>query len=197
MTLPPHILNDLLVAVDLVELDLDDLAAGGRDGAAGEGRLDGELTVATVDEDEELDAAGASVAEEGVECGADGATGVEDVVAEDDVAASDVEAQLPGDDGRARACSREIVAVEADVENTGVDGVLLNLGDEGCEALRKGDAAALDADEAKIFAAVVLLDDLVGQADEGSFDLGGRHEAALLAELRGLGRDGLTHSVWA
>ena len=51
--------------------------------------------------------------------------------------------------------------------------------------LREGNAAALDADEAKVGGAVGALDDLVGEADEGAFDLGGRHQAAFFAE--GLG----------
>ena len=85
----------------------------------------------------------------------------------------------------------EVVAVEADVENAGVDGGLLDGLDELGDALGEGDAAALDADEAEVGAAVVALDDLVRETDEGALDLGGGHEAALLAEVRlGGGRGG-------
>ena len=52
------------------------------------------------------------------------------------------------------------------------------------EALGDGDAAALDADEADGFRAVVLLDDLVGEPDQGALDFRGRHDAALLAQFR-------------
>ena len=66
----------------------------------------------------------------------------------------------------------------------------------GADALGEGDAAALDADEAEIFAAVVLFDDLVGETDEGSLDLGGGHEAAFFAEPGGWERSGISHIAW-
>src|SRR5206468_1155145 len=72
--------QDLLLAVDFVELDLDDLTAGGGDHPAGEGGLDGELAVSAVDEHEELDGSGTAVVEESVKGGADGAAGVEHIV---------------------------------------------------------------------------------------------------------------------
>ena len=43
--------DDLLLAVDFVELDLDDLPLGGGNRATGERGLDGEFAVSTVDED--------------------------------------------------------------------------------------------------------------------------------------------------
>jgi len=138
--------------------------------------------VAAVDEDEQLNAPGAALIEERVERGADGATGVEDVVREDDVTAVDVEANVTLFDDGARTGGGEVVAVEADVEDSGVDGGLLDGLDELGEALGERHAAALDADEAEVGAAVVALDDLVGEANEGALDLGGGHEAALLAK---------------
>ena len=175
--------EDLLLAVDLAEFDLDDLAGGGGDVATGVGGLDGEFAVAAVDEDEELDAFGAAVVEEGVERGADGAAGVEDVVEQDDVAAVDVEADRAGGDDGAVALGGEVVAVEADVEDAGVDGVFFDGGEEDGEALGERDAAAFDADETDVGDAFVAFDDLMGEADEGSFDLGRGHEAAFFAEL--------------
>ncbi len=62
--------EDLFLLVDFVEFDFDDLALRGGDGTAGVGGLDGQLAVAAVDEDEELDGLGAAVVEEGVEGGA-------------------------------------------------------------------------------------------------------------------------------
>ena len=93
--------DDLFVVVDFAEFDFDDFAAGGGDGAADELGFDGEFAVAAVDEDEELDALGAAVVEEGIEGGTDGASGVEDVVHKNDVAAGDVEAELALVDGGA------------------------------------------------------------------------------------------------
>ena len=176
--------EDLFVVVDFAEFDFDDFAAGGGNGAAYVLRLDGEFAVAAVDEDEELDGFGAAVVEEGVEGGADGAAGVEDVVHEDDVAAGDVEADVTFFDDGADVAGREVVAVEADVEDAGVDGVVLDGADDFGDALGEGNAAALDADEAEVGGAVIAFDDLMGEADEGAVDLGGGEETALFAEVR-------------
>ena len=92
------------------------------DGAAGEGALDRQLAVAAIDQDQQLHAPGTAVIEEGVERGADGAAGIEDVVHEDDVAAGDVAADGADGDGGTGACGGEVVAVEADVEDTGLNG---------------------------------------------------------------------------
>ena len=50
------------------------------------------------------------------------------------------------------------------------------------EPLRQGNSAALDADQGQVFAAVALLDDLVGQAHQGALDLGGGHQPAFQAQ---------------
>ena len=83
--------------------------------------------MAAIDEDEQLDALGAAVVEEGVEGGADGTAGVEDVVHKDDVAAGDVEAEVALGDGGAGAGGGEVVSVELDVE--GADGLIRPAGD--------------------------------------------------------------------
>jgi hypothetical protein len=175
--------ENLFVVVDLTEFDLNDLASRRGDGAADEAGFNGKLAVSAVDEDEQLHALGAPLVEESIEGRTDGTAGVEDVVHQDDVAAIDVEADFAFFDHRARACSGEVVAIEADVEYTGIDGRLLNGLDELGDALGKGNAAALDADEANVGAAVIALDDLVCKPDEGALYLGGGHEPALLAEL--------------
>jgi len=183
--------ENLFVVVDFAQLDFNDFAARGGDGSADEAGLDGKLAVSAVDEHEQLDALGAALVEEGVEGRADGAAGVEDVVHEDDVAAIDVEADVAFFDDRARACGGKVVAIEADVEYAGIDGRFLDGPDELGDALGEGNAAAFDADEAEVGAAVIALDDLVRQSDEGALDLGGGHEAALLAEVwLGGGRSG-------
>ena len=120
----------LLVVVDFLQLDFDNLALRGGDGTAHKRCLDGQLAMTAIDEHQELDAAGTAMIEEGVEGGANGAAGVEHVVDEDDVAAVDVEAERAGDDDGADVAGGEVVAIEADVEDAGVDGVLLDAGDE-------------------------------------------------------------------
>ncbi len=94
--------------------------------AADESGFDGELAVAAVDEHGELDAARASVIEEGVEGGTNGAAGVEDVVDQDDVLVLDVELHGAGADLGAMADGGEVVAVESDVEGADGDAVFLD-----------------------------------------------------------------------
>src|SRR5215831_5513364 len=68
--------EDLFHIVDLLELDFDDLGVGGLHHAADELRLDGQLPVPAVDQNQELDARRAAVIEESVERRADRPAGV-------------------------------------------------------------------------------------------------------------------------
>jgi hypothetical protein len=175
--------ENLFVAIDLTELNLDDFAARGGDGTANEAGFNGKLAMAAVDEHEQLHALGSALVEEGIEGSTDGPPGVEDVVHEDDVAAVDVEADVAFFDDRAWACGGKVVTVKADVKDAGIDGRLLDGPDELGDALGKRNAAALDANETEVGAAVIALYDFVRQSDEGALNLGGGHEAALLAEV--------------
>src|SRR5215210_7356885 len=85
--------GDRLLAVEVVEHDLDDLALLRRHELPDEVGLDGKLAVllAAVHEDGELDAARAAEVDELVERGADGAARVEHVVDEQDVLVFDVD----------------------------------------------------------------------------------------------------------
>jgi len=82
----------LLVVVDFAEFHFYDFTAAGRYVLADVGGLNGQLTMTAVNEDCQLHAARATVIKERVKRGADGAAGVEHVVAEDHVAAFDVDA---------------------------------------------------------------------------------------------------------
>ena len=77
-----------------------------------------QLAVAAVAEDGELDPLRAAVVEEGVDRGAHGAAGEEDVVDEDDGALAEVEVDVGGVDDRLRGgrLGADVVAVEGDVE---------------------------------------------------------------------------------
>ena len=74
--------------------------------------------MAAIDEHRELHPLGAPVVEEGVDRGADGASGEQHVVDEDHGAAVEVEVEVGGVDDRLRAglASVDVVAVEGDVE---------------------------------------------------------------------------------
>ena len=45
------------------------------------------------------------------------------------------------------------------------------------QALGERHTATLDAHQGNVLAAVILLDNFVGQANEGALDLGSRHQA--------------------
>ena len=74
----------LVDPVDLLEADVDPLLAGGRQVLADVVGADRQLAVAAVAEHGELDPLRAAVVEEGLDRGAHGAAGEEDVVDEDD-----------------------------------------------------------------------------------------------------------------
>src|SRR5208337_203422 len=84
--------QNLLVVVDLLELDLDNLAAAGGHMLANVSGLDGQFAVAAVDEHSQLHAARPALVEERIERGADSAAGEEHIVAENHIAALDVDA---------------------------------------------------------------------------------------------------------
>ena len=107
---------DLVRAVRLLEEHLDDFAVGGRHALADVVRLDRELAVAAVDEDREADGAGAPEVDDAVEGGADRPSRVEDVVAEENGAAVQVEVDLGLLQERLRRDRGKVVAVERDVE---------------------------------------------------------------------------------
>jgi len=81
--------------------------------------------------------------------GADSAAGVEHIVADDHIAALDVDADCAWGYHRAHICGRQIVAVELDVEHAGVHCALLDAGDQPAQPLGQRNAAALDADQAR------------------------------------------------
>src|SRR5579875_3654901 len=174
----------LLVIVDLAQLDLDNLAAGGRDDAANVFGFNRQFTVAAINQHEQLHALGAAMVKQSIQRGADGAAGVEHVVHQNDVAARYIEANLTLLDNRTAAARGEVVAVEADVEHAGIHRVALNRGDDLGDALGKRNTATLDADEAKVGRAMVARADRMRQAHQGAFDLGGRKQAPLLPHLR-------------
>src|ERR1700745_279782 len=149
--------------VDLGELDLDDLVHGSLDGAADEGGFDREFAMTAIDQHTKLHAAWASVIKERVKRGANGTSGKEDVIGEDDVLVGDIDADVGFLDYGARTESGEIIAVESDVEGADGDRFFLDAADELGQALCDGNAPALDADQSQVFGAAVLLHDFVGQ----------------------------------
>src|SRR5205807_8111164 len=84
----------LLARIDLLQFYLDDFILRSLDCASDKRSFDGQLAVSAIDEHEQLHAARASMVEEGIERGANGAARVENVVDEDDVFVSDIETDV-------------------------------------------------------------------------------------------------------
>ena len=105
--------DHLFVAVNLLQLDLDNLAVGGLHVPADETGLDGQLAMAAVDEHQQLYPPRPAMVKERVQRCPYGSAGVENIVDENDVAAGDIEADGPGDDDGANIARRKVVAVEA------------------------------------------------------------------------------------
>ena len=123
--------------------------------------------------------------EQRVQRGARGASGVEHVVHQDDVLVLDVELHLALAHFGPVADGGEVVAIEGDVERADGHFGLLDAAQDLRQALRQRHAAAHDADQPEIVDAVVLLDDLVREPDDGALDFGGGHDLRFLAQVGG------------
>ena len=128
---------------------------------------DGKLTVATVDHHGELHGLGAAQVNQGIERRANRAAGVEHVVDEHDVDAVDGEQHLGGIGHRVDVTC-VVIAIEADVKLANLELDALDGLDLRCKTLRDGDSAPLDADERDTVCALVMLDDFVSDARDGS-----------------------------
>src|SRR5919202_164081 len=157
-------------AVDLVhldELDLDVLAALGREVLADVVGADRKLAVPAVDEARELDARRASVLEEGLDRRADSAARVEDVVDQDARHALEREVEPRRLDDRLRverrlaAANQDVVAVERDVERPERDVDAREVLDQRAQTLGERDTTRVDPDQGRPLELGVALDDLV------------------------------------
>ena len=108
---------------------------------------------------------------QGVEGGAGGAAGVENVVTQDDVHVVHLGAEFPRANLRLGADDGEIVAVEGDVERAHRHRPSLDALDDLCDPLPQRNAAAPYAHQHQVGNPVVFLDDFVGEADEGAVNL--------------------------
>ena len=165
-----------VLAVDLLELDPDDLLARRRHVLADVVRPDRQLAMAAIDEDGEADRLRPAEVDEGVHRRPDRAAGVEDVVDEDDRRPVQVERQVRALHDRLLGDERQVVAVEGDVERPDRDRGRLVLGDRGGDPAGERHAAALDAHEDQSGRPRLLLHDLVGDADRGPADLVRGHD---------------------
>ena len=182
--------QDPVGSVDLLELDLDPLAARGRQVLADVVGADRQLAVAAVDEDGELDARRPAVLEERLDRGADRAARVEDVVDEDARRPAQVEVERGRVHDRLRAAAPRCDCVSSrwKVMSTAPRSISspLRSSIRRREPLGERDAARVDADEREPAEVVVALDDLVRDARERAREGLGVQQG--LRRCRGRGR---------
>jgi hypothetical protein len=139
---------------------------------------DGQLAVSAVDKDGKLNAGGAAVVDEFVECGADRASGEKDIVKEDDVGAFNREGEVRPADGGDGAEVVEVVAVEGDIEGA-ERGVASAGAEDVIDATAEDGTAGMDSNEGQGTIGM-RLDDLrrdaldlvadIGRREQGCFD---------------------------
>src|ERR1700683_1623763 len=176
--------DHLFVAVNLLQLDLDDLAVGGLYMAAHEAGLDGQLAMAAIDQHQQLYAPRPAMIKERVQGGPYGTAGGENVGDENNIAAGDIEADGPRDDDRANIARRKVVAVEVNIEDAGIDRLLRDASNQMPQANGKRHAATLDADQPQVMGSIIFLNDLVRQPNQRALDFRCRHDAGLLPQSR-------------
>ena len=167
--------HDLVPAIHLFETDLDGL--GERSGyilAYVIGAY-GELAVASVDENQELNGTGSPEIDESIKCGTDGAPGKEDVVDEDYVAIGDAARYGRACAVRRLSGSAPIVAVGSRIKGCDRDLTVAVGRNIAGDALGEGEAPGADADQEKVRGVGVGLYKLMGNTAEGLADIGGGH----------------------
>ena len=139
-------------------------------------RRDGELAVAAVDQNGELDAACAAEAGDRLDRGAHGAPGVEYVVHENDGRALD--ARVGG--GHRRVLPRHVVAPRRHVQLDDRRSRAFDLTELVRDALREVNAACADAGEQEMLGALVFFDDLERDAGQRTADAVRVHDHGFL-----------------
>src|SRR5487761_911053 len=172
--------HDALFVVNFVQANFDNFGVGGFDGATDETGFDGQLTMAAVDEHAKTDAAGATEIEKAVHGGAHGASGIENVIDEEQVSIVDRKRNFARLDNGLRRDGGKIVAVESNVERAHRNFRLGRRADGFREALSERDTATANSDERQILCASRFFDDFMRQTFEGAANFVRGHELALL-----------------
>ena len=162
------------------------VARSGRHVLADEVRADGKLAMATVDQDCEAYRAGTPVVDERVHRAADRSAGEKDIVDEHDDAAVDRERDLRLAYHRRVPDTRQVVAVESDIDRAQRDQGAFVGADGGLDACRERVAARANTDDGEKREVPIALYDLVGDPRDGSADVVRREQRGRLALLPGL-----------
>ena len=132
-----------------------------------------ELAVTAIDEHRETDRAGPAVVDERVHRGADGPSGEQHVIHENDDLVIDGEVQRGFADDRGVADAREVVPVERDVERAERDGRVLVRADRVADPDRQDIAERADTNDGETGEFAVAFDDLVRDPGDGATNVVG------------------------
>ena len=132
-----------------------------------------ELAVTAIDEHRETDRAGPAVVDERVHRRADGASGEQHVIHENDDLVVDREVQRRLADDRRVADAREVVPVERDVERTEGNGRVLVRADRVAKPDGQDVAARADTNDGETGEVAVAFDDLVRDPGDGATNIVG------------------------
>jgi predicted AlkP superfamily pyrophosphatase or phosphodiesterase len=168
-----------------VKPDFDDFRIGGLHRAANVLGFDGHFAVATIDKDAKRDTLGAAEVEEAVHGGADGASGVEDIIDEDKVHGVHGESDVGGLQNGLRRNFGQVVAIEGDVEGTDGHFDAIDTAHGLRDAFGQRYTAATDADEREIFGAATFFDDLMSEALKGAIDFRSGHKLTFFDDAHG------------
>jgi len=132
-----------------------------------------ELAVTAIDEHRETDRAGPAVVDERVHRGANGSSGEQHVVHQNDDLVVDREVQRRLADDRRVADACEVVAVERDVERPEWDRRVLVRADRVADPDGQDIAARADTDDGETGEFAVAFDDLVRDPGDGATNIVG------------------------
>jgi hypothetical protein len=168
--------QDAVDLVDLDELHLDALVAGGGQVLTHVVGSNRKLAMTSVRKARELNAGGTAVIEERLDRGPNRAPGVEDVVHEYACHSFEWKVELRGADERLRVLGRlpaahlDVVAVERDVDCAERELLAREIVDQPAKAVCERDPPRMDADQCNLFQVRITLDDLVRDPGERPLD---------------------------
>jgi len=158
--------------------------------------FDGQFAVSAIDQDRELNAAGASEIVERIEGRASGAATTENIIDQHHGFAVEIE----GDVSRVNfGCGlfMEVITMEGDIDGSQGHGVSTDVLQELMEPGGEMDAASLDADERDLLAVLVLFHDLVSDSGKNALDRAAVQDDVAIGHKKNRIDPGWTHSIQA
>ena len=178
----------LLIVVHFFQLHFDNFQVCRLYGPSNEGGLDRQFPMASVNEGQQLYSFWTTMIHQGIQRRTDGASGIQNVIDQHNVAPSHIETKGPGVDHGTQVPGRKVIAIEIDVERSHIDGTLFYDCNQFRQSLCQRQSPALDTDQGKMFTAIIFLDNFVRKTHEGTFNFRRRHQAGFFPQCeRALG----------